>query len=316
VLRQDSLVEDKGQHSEPTMAILKKTSVKKKSIIDFDFLAMKAGFVGIVFKYINERNYYTFEIGGGDDVSKRFFQLRKKVDGAYSIIQRYNSPEEISSVPFFGYQLKTWYHVKVVLNNDQIVVMASLIGTTTLRKIMDVKDSAISAGRVGFSTYQTQALFSEILITPTPIMNSNISLIIKDERELPSFYSQATLEDDPIVLKFFEPAKNDPKIEDPKKPTTPSTPKVQNNKKPWEICNISKTPEQRENFCKKQFAVAESAATKCQVIIVNIKISCHFVLLAAKLILPGEIEYKNTSVKNHALKIQLQVNNQKANQCG
>jgi len=188
------------------MAILKNTYVKKKAIIKCDFLARNDGFVGVVFKYRDHMNYYIFEIGGGDDTSKRFFQIRKRVDGAFSILQRFNTNLEIDSVPFFGYEKNTWYSVNIKLKNENILVRVSLIGTTNLIKVFEVKDTSIQSGRVGFATHQTVAYFSEIFIQPIPIVpRKQFTLLIKiDERELPSYYSKALSEEDPLVIKFFE----------------------------------------------------------------------------------------------------------------
>ena len=173
VLAQNSSVYDKGQFSEPTMAIIKGKIVKKSAIIDVQFLAKDAGYVGVIFKFVDNKNYYTFEIGGGDDVSKRFFQIRKKIDGFFSVIKRVNTIEELSSVPFFGYEPNNWYHIRILLQDNNISISAALLGTTILEKIMEIQDDSIISGRVGFSTHQTQAVFSEITIVPIPIPSSN-----------------------------------------------------------------------------------------------------------------------------------------------
>ena len=150
------------------MAIIKDVIVKKRASIDFQFYAKGNGYVGIIFKFVDYLNYYIFEIGGGDDITKRFFQLRKKVDGSFSIIKRVNSGEELSNLPFFGYEKNTWHHVKLILRNDFIVVLAALLNTTSLVKIIEEKDGTIPSGRVGFATHQTQAAFSEIQVRPLP----------------------------------------------------------------------------------------------------------------------------------------------------
>jgi len=168
VLTQNANVEDRGQNFEPTMAILKNIFVKKRASIDFQFYAKENGYVAIIFKFVDFFNYYIFEIGGGDDITKRYFQLRKKIDGSFSIIKRISSEEELPNVPFFGYEKNTWHHVRIILRNDLILVLASILDTSSLVKILEEKDGTIPSGRVGFATYKTQAAFSEIQIKPLP----------------------------------------------------------------------------------------------------------------------------------------------------
>lgn len=154
------------------MAIVKNVIVKKSATIEFQFRAENAGYVGVVFKYVDSNNYYTFEIGGGDDITKRFFQIRKKIDNSFSVIKRFNSNEEISSLPFFGYDLRSWYDISIELIDDNISVFASLLGTTAKMQVMKVQDSSIPTGRVGFLSNGTKVVFAEIFIRPIPVAYS------------------------------------------------------------------------------------------------------------------------------------------------
>jgi hypothetical protein len=169
------------------MSILRSCHVKERSIIDYQFRASSTGYVGAVFKYKDSSNYYTFEVGGGDDISKRFFQIRKKLDGQFSIVKRISTNKEVEQLPFFGYERNTWYAVSIELLYDEIKVFISLVGVTAKMQLMKVKENSIAFGRAGFSTCQTEAAFSEIYIRPVPVPLSNFlfyNLKVKDHSQL------------------------------------------------------------------------------------------------------------------------------------
>jgi hypothetical protein len=166
VIYQTSRAHDNSDFSEGTMLIRKNKILNKNGSFDVEFRAEYQGVVGIIFKYKDENNYYTFEIGGGDDISKRFFQLRKKINGTFSLLKRFNSSEEISSVPFFGYEVNNWYSITILVKNDEIAVSGALIGTTAKSLILLVKDDSIPRGALGYSTNGTTCAFSEIGLLP------------------------------------------------------------------------------------------------------------------------------------------------------
>jgi len=80
--------------------------------------------------------------------------------------------------------------------------------------------------------------------------------------------------DQDILLKNFFGAGDDDKkrkVKKVKKATMAVTTKNvglfnnKNNNKPWEVCLKSKTPDQRNKFCKELFGVSSIAQTKCEV---------------------------------------------------
>ncbi len=169
VLRQSSRVRDLGENSESSKCILRNIEVHSRAIIDYQFRASMPGYVGCIFKYKDDSNFYSFEVGGGDDITKRFFQLRKKVNGTYSVIKRINTDKDIPSVPFFGYELATWYAVQIIIKDNEIAVYVALLGTTSKLLLFKVDDNSLPWGMVGFSTFNTEAAFDEIFVRPIPL---------------------------------------------------------------------------------------------------------------------------------------------------
>jgi len=93
------------------------------------------------------------------------------------------------------------------------------------------------------------------------------------DKNIPANITGANLEEDILLLEFFggDPTKD--KDKDKKKkdkkwfPTKKDINKFKNNqKKTWEICLTSKTPNQRQRFCKDIFSVSNIAQGKCEVI--------------------------------------------------
>jgi len=119
-------------------------------------------------------NYMTFEIGGGDNVQARFYRLRKKVNGIFTTLKRFNNNEELKHLPFFGYEVNTWYAVSIEIYNEKIAVYAALLGVTSKTFITKVKDDTLPFGYVGFGTSHTEAAFSEISVRPMAIPYSKL----------------------------------------------------------------------------------------------------------------------------------------------
>ncbi len=169
LLRQGSYLRDLGQNNDTTKAILKNVRVFHATHILYDFRTKRDGFVGCIFRYLNERNYVTFEVGGGTNVKHRWFRIRKVVKGAWSTIKMITTPEQLSFLPFFGYDVNTWYSVKIIVNNSEIDIFIGLLGTTERMKIMSVTEPQLKEGRIGFSTSGTEAVFDEIFVRPPPL---------------------------------------------------------------------------------------------------------------------------------------------------
>ncbi len=142
----------------------------KRAKINYEFKAGNEGIVGCVFKYKDEGNYFIFEIGGSSNISKRFFRMRIKLDGKWDVLKAYNSHQELSYLPFFGYDINTWYSVEIRIEKQKFEVYVGVLGTTERLKIMTLDvDDKIRGGRIGFSTFGTDAAFSEICVKPPTI---------------------------------------------------------------------------------------------------------------------------------------------------
>ncbi len=173
VLIQTANIVDEGPNDERTYAIIKNPWIHKYGVINYEFRASKEGVVACIFKYKDDRNFLTFEVGGGEDVAKRFFQVRKKFENSWSSIKRYNSIEELSTVPFFGYEPNNWYQVQIQIINAKIRISAALLGSSSMVNIMTVEDNSIPNGRVGFGGSGTEFGFGMISVSPLPLVPSN-----------------------------------------------------------------------------------------------------------------------------------------------
>ena len=169
VLRQASFIADLSQNNEPTISYLKNVYVKEQAIIDYQFRASGTGYVSCVFKYKDCNNYYTFEMGGGDNVDARFFEIRKKQDGHFTSIKKFSTQKEIEYLPFFGYETNTWYAVSIEIKYNNIKVFVSILGITAKMIVFNLDDNTLPFGYVGFGTYGTPGIFSEIFVRPFPI---------------------------------------------------------------------------------------------------------------------------------------------------
>ena len=169
LVRQSTPFSGTGENMDTTKAILKNVNVRKGAIIKYEFRASGTGVVGCIFKFVDNNNFYTFEIGGSYNTASRFFQIRRKLRGDWTTIKIIGTNAEISYLPFFGYEVNTWYSVEIVLSGDKILASVALMGLTQRMKVIAASDNAISIGRIGFSTYGTEAVFGEISVIPAPI---------------------------------------------------------------------------------------------------------------------------------------------------
>ncbi len=58
LLRQGSRIKDKGSNGDTTKAIFKYVTIRKGSIISFEFRAKHTGTVGCIFKYVDPRTFH------------------------------------------------------------------------------------------------------------------------------------------------------------------------------------------------------------------------------------------------------------------
>lgn len=93
------------------------------------------------------------------------------------MIRNYTNSNELPFVPFFGYEIDTWYSVTIEINESNIFITATINnGNTSKVKIINENDNQLKIGRVGFSCSGTQAAFGEIKIMPIPICYSKLNL--------------------------------------------------------------------------------------------------------------------------------------------
>ena len=142
-----------------------KDNFLKKGFLYCDFIGIKKGVIGVVFRYIDKNNYYIFEIGGGDK-SNGFFQIRKKSQGIMTTIRRIN-PEQIKekgliNFVFRGYK---WLRVKIMSNNNNFNIFLSIPGKQE-QLIFSFEEKEFDYGRIGFSTFGTPAAFTNIVLRP------------------------------------------------------------------------------------------------------------------------------------------------------
>jgi hypothetical protein len=135
-----------------------------------DFLAEKNGVVGVVFKFVNANNYLLFEVGGFEK-RKRFFQLRKKINGVNKVIARVNNKKDVRS-KIFGYKKLFWYRVRIQLYKNNIKVLISKPGQKEFL-IFNENDKDLPYGKIGISTFHTQAGFDNLMIRPKVEDKSN-----------------------------------------------------------------------------------------------------------------------------------------------
>jgi len=178
LLRQKSNMLDKSEFGDTTKTIIKGLTVKKGSVLLYEFRAMHAGVVGCILKFVDNNNFYTFEVGGSSAISSRFFQIRRNFKGTWTTLKRISTNEEVPFLPFFGYDIDTWYSVEVVTQESEFTISIALLGITERMKIITVSDDKIPRGRVGFSTSGTAAVFGEIVLRPPPIPYSNIIVYV------------------------------------------------------------------------------------------------------------------------------------------
>lgn len=177
LLRQSSTMQDKSENEDSTKCIIKDLEVKKSSVLLYEFRASNPGIVGCIFKFVDNMNFYTFEVGGSSNVKSRFFRIRRQFKGVWTTLKLISTNAEIAFLPFFGYEVGTWYSVEVVTELESMVVSIALMGLTQRMKIMTVVDDKITRGRVGFSTSGTEAVFGEIVLRPPYIPFSKFFFI-------------------------------------------------------------------------------------------------------------------------------------------
>jgi hypothetical protein len=198
VIKQDSSISDKSFKREPSMLILKDKFIKR-GYFSVDLAGFDNGRIGVVFKYINPKNYYLFEIGGFTK-ENRIFELRKKVNGMTSVIKRINSNEELdlteaSKSEAFGYIPNKWYSIKIVVDTSNIKIFYKKEGTPE-KLILQTKDDDLQIGLIGLTTFNTKAIFDNLILRPI-VEDQKFSVSSRD-------FSPSVNADEDIFLYDFD----------------------------------------------------------------------------------------------------------------
>ena len=175
VIVQTQKTEDKSTEGEFSCAILKNKFCNSRGKYKVDFLALNQGKIGIIFKYKDKNNYYLLIISGGDDVKQKYFAIKKKISGLWSLVEQKTSIQELSAMTFIGYETNKWYNVEIEFTIDaQIYVKIGILNVSPLNLVFKLNDNEIKYGEVGVCSYATQGVFSELSLNPHMLQRSNI----------------------------------------------------------------------------------------------------------------------------------------------
>ena len=169
VIMQKSNVADKSYNKEPTQLILKDKYIRKGTL-SVDLLGKNKGRLGLSFKYVDENNYYLFEVGGGHKKQNRYFQLRKKINGKMKLMKRINSNKELSEEERkkskdFGFLTQTWYSLRIHIDGPKMKFFFNKKGNPE-KSILNYEDDDIPYGLIGVSSSKTAGLFDNLQIRP------------------------------------------------------------------------------------------------------------------------------------------------------
>lgn len=273
VMRQKSLIYDISDNQEGTMNILKnmvcqsgRISLKLKSNTNSnrDIISNSNSSLGIVFKFVDENNFYVLEI-----FKKSLIRLRKKSNGEFHLI-KINSK--------FGFEENTWF--KIVLEMKDHSFNAILFPTLESQGLRvfdeDAFDSSLKTGKLGFWTYRTAAIFGDFEIDA--INNTNVFLVEEqklDKIEVKKFTHEIEIRERSHYHsndnKHFttEPNRKLSDVNNTNKNKSKYTNiLVELNKKvknfSWKKCLLKENKEYRDKECKLIFR-SENDVKKCTV---------------------------------------------------
>jgi len=260
-----SQIYDASSQRRPDMAIYK-DKVITNGILKVRFIGKNAdGTISIIFKHrITIKNgspnekFYTFDMTHSETNPK--FALRKWIDGSFTEISSVS--KKIDGLPALGYLVDRKIFVELQCIVDQISISVSINNSPSI-KVIDVRDDAIDYGNVGFGTSKTKAAFTMVELFPPRLKFSDADI---------NFIMNSNLEYIPMpdVKKIYEASKSinvnvlggvtyiifasntlsstlgfDFRVDDPLK--------NQEKSEMWHQCTNSRTKEQRNNFCLKQY---------------------------------------------------------------
>lgn len=212
-----------------TFAVLNFDKFCRNGVISVEFFAQNQGMVGVAFKYINSNNYYILEIGGDEN---KFIQMRKRINGKYSIISKNES---------IGYQIKQWHRVSIVMMDSIYTIYFSNVGEAPISIFDAIENKDLPEGTIALSTYKTEAAFDNVKISPfTDWMQGNTDLLHSNQEA-------GLYEDEELEQNQKEKSKDDQK------------------RITWAGCVNTRTPESRKKYCEVEFEKEESQILGCYV---------------------------------------------------
>ncbi|MBD3181846.1 DUF1080 domain-containing protein [Candidatus Poribacteria bacterium] len=133
------------------------------SIFEVDMYALDDDIPGVLFRYVDENNFYVFDMNGQDSrTDGRFGRLRVCVDGQYT---------ELGKVMETMYEKDNgiWHHIKVEILGENIKV------SLDDRMLFDVMDSSIPSGSVALSAWGMNPGVAFDNVSVTEISTSPVS---------------------------------------------------------------------------------------------------------------------------------------------
>jgi hypothetical protein len=113
----------------------------KNAIFEVDMFALDDDIPGVLFRYVDENNFYVFDMNGqASRTNGEFARLRKCVNGTYTELGKIMEA-------IFVKDDGIWHHIKVEMLGDNIKV------SVDDRELFDVMDSDIPSGTVALSTW-------------------------------------------------------------------------------------------------------------------------------------------------------------------
>ncbi|MBF0566797.1 MAG: hypothetical protein HQK89_16345 [Nitrospirae bacterium] len=106
---------------------------------------------GIVFRLVDENNYYMFRLAGEEGVV-----LGKMVDGNWTDLK---NPRRVDFLEGGRIRTNTWYSLKVSVHGNTIKCYIND------NPVINTQDSTFSIGKFGVTTFKTMADFEYLRVT-------------------------------------------------------------------------------------------------------------------------------------------------------
>jgi hypothetical protein len=153
LISQKNIINTSNDSEEGSLFILQnkhcnegKLSVKLKSLDS-------QGVIGIIFKYMDEDNYYLAEI------SATLTRIRKKINGNFYLLKINQD---------YKYRPGEWYKAELVIKESQFMLYLTIFMENVNKElILTSEDFGIRNGMTGLYTYHTRAYFDEFELNPS-----------------------------------------------------------------------------------------------------------------------------------------------------